>query len=54
MSEDLEFSLQDLGRLAAHLDALGAVIDWVKDHARDRDHGLEPAAAVLEGYMEEG
>ena len=59
--EKLEFSAQDLGRLALHLEqhgdgthALGAIIDWVKGFSLDHEEALSMGVKVLEGYMEEG
>lgn len=55
MTERLMFSMQDLGRLAHHLDhhhgePLDLVLDWVRLYAPNDGEAEEHCEQVMQGY----
>ena len=51
--EKLEFSAQDLGRLAYHLDALVDMVAWVISYTDDPNEIRRVIKAIKEGYEEQ-
>ena len=50
--EKLEFSAQDLGRLARHIGDLSGVLEWLDIHGTDPDDMRRVRRAAFEGYNE--
>jgi len=50
--EKLEFSAQDLGRLARHVDDIHGVLEWLDIHGTNAEDMRRVREACLAGYEE--